>query len=97
MWPGFGDNMRVLEWVINHIKGDVDSNKTAIGGMPHASDININGLDTEPATLEALLKVDAEAWLDETDQIREYLEGYGDKLPEKMIAELDKVAAALKA
>ena len=96
MWPGFGDNMRVLEWILNHIKGEVDSNETAIGGMPHAADINLNGLDTDGATLDALLEVDVEAWLDETDQIREYLEGYGERLPDQMIVELDKVVTDLK-
>ena len=96
MWPGFGDNMRVLEWIINHIKGEVDSRQTAIGDMPHPSDLNTCGLDTDSATLEALLEVDAEAWLAETAQIKESLESYGDRLPAQMIAELDKVAAALK-
>jgi len=96
MWPGFGQNMRVLEWIINHCKGDVDFDETAIGGVPHVADINTDGLDTDKATLEALLEVDAEAWLDETEQIREYLEGYGERLPGQMIEELDKVASALK-
>ena len=97
MWPGFGQNMRVLEWIINHSKGDVDFDETAIGGVPHVADINTDGLDTDKATLEALLEVDAEAWLAETEQIREYLESYGERLPDQMIEELDKVAAALKA
>ena len=96
MWPGFGDNMRVLEWIISHIKGEVDSTPTAIGGMPNASDINTSGLDTDDATMNALLEVDPQAWLDESEQIREYLEGYGDRLPDQMIAELDKVVADLK-
>jgi phosphoenolpyruvate carboxykinase (GTP) len=97
MWPGFGENMRVLEWIINHIKGEVDFNKTAIGGVPHASDIDLVGLDTDSATLDALLEVDTEAWSDEMMQIREYLEQYGDRLPDQMIRELDKVVAELKA
>ena len=97
MWPGFGDNMRVLEWVINHIKGDVESNKTAIGDLPHLDDINTSGLDTDKETMDALLEVDSEAWLIETEQIREYLQSYGDRLPNQMLVELDKVAEALKA
>ena len=96
MWPGFGENMRVLEWIINHIKGEVDFNKTAIGGVPHASDIDLIGLDTDSATLDTLLEVDTEAWSDEMMQIREYLEQYGDRLPDQMITELDKVVADLK-
>ena len=96
MWPGFGENMRVLEWIINNIKGNVESRDTAIGGMPHLDDINTSGLDTDKQTLEALLEVDAEAWLAETEQIREYLQSYGERLPDQMLVELDKVAEALK-
>ena len=96
MWPGFGDNMRVIEWVINRSKGEVKTRKTAIGGMPNAADININGLDTDSSTLEALLDVDHEAWSLEMEQIKEYLQGYGERLPAEMIEELDKVAVALK-
>lgn len=96
MWPGFGENMRVLDWIINHIKGDVEFNETAIGGLPHIDDLNTNGLDTDRQTLEALLEVDSEAWLAETEQIREYLQSYGKRLPDQMLVELDKVAEALK-
>jgi phosphoenolpyruvate carboxykinase (GTP) len=96
MWPGFGDNMRVIEWIINRSKGAVGVNETPIGGMPSAADININGLDTDASTLEALLEVDRDAWSVEMEQIKEYLEGFGERLPDQMITELDKVAAALK-
>lgn len=95
MWPGFGDNMRVLEWVIARSKGEAEVTETAIGGMPQVSDINIDGLDTDGATLEALLEVDTEAWSVEMQQIREYLETYGDRLPAQLIAELDGVVADL--
>jgi phosphoenolpyruvate carboxykinase (GTP) len=95
MWPGFGDNMRVLEWIINRSKGEADVNVTAIGGLPNVADINIGGLDTDSSTLETLLEVDTEAWAVEVAQIREYLEQYGDRLPAQMLKELDKVAADL--
>ncbi|HEY5775702.1 MAG TPA: phosphoenolpyruvate carboxykinase (GTP) [Xanthomonadales bacterium] len=96
MWPGFGDNMRVIEWIINRSKGAVGVNETPIGGIPNAADINISGLGTDASTLEALLDVDRAAWSAEMEQIKEYLEGYGDRLPTRMITELDKVAVALK-
>ena len=96
MWPGFGENMRVLEWIINRCKGEADVHETPIGGMPHVADIDIEGLETDTATLEALLAVDRDAWSDEMEQIREYLEGYGDRLPAQLVTELDKVAAALR-
>ena len=97
MWPGFGDNMRVLEWIINRCKGQAGVNETAIGGIPLPSDINTNGLETDHAMLAALLDVDVEAWSAEVEQIREYLHQYGDRLPAQMIVELDKVAAELSA
>ncbi len=95
MWPGFGDNMRVLEWVIKRSNGEVATLETAIGQMPIATDINIDGLETDSATLNALLEVDGAAWSEEMEQIREYLEQYGERLPAALIEELDKVVAAL--
>jgi phosphoenolpyruvate carboxykinase (GTP) len=97
MWPGFAQNMRVLEWIIKNIEGEVSTNESAIGGMPSLADINTEGLDTDRQTLQALLEVDAEAWLDETDQIREYLEEYGERVPAQLLEELDAVVAGLKA
>jgi phosphoenolpyruvate carboxykinase (GTP) len=96
MWPGFGENMRVLEWIINRCKGEAGVHDTPIGGMPYASDIVMEGIDTDRATLEALLEVDTEAWSQEIEQIREYLMGYGDRLPAELIVELDSVANELK-
>jgi phosphoenolpyruvate carboxykinase (GTP) len=96
MWPGFGENMRVLEWIINRCKGEAGVHDTPIGGMPYVSDIDIEGLKTDRATLEALLAVDSEAWTEEMEQIREYLLGYGDRLPAQLMVELDEVVAELK-
>lgn len=96
MWPGFGDNMRVLEWIIKRSQGEAEVTATAIGGLPKAADINIQGLDTDEATLNALLTVDSPAWSEEMSQIREYLEQYSDRLPAQMMAELEQVAAELK-
>ena len=88
--------MRVIEWIVNRVKGDAQVTETAIGGMPHAEDININGLDTDNATLKDLLSVDSDAWIVEMEQIREYLAGYGDRLPTQMITELDQVLTDLR-
>jgi len=95
MWPGFGENMRILEWVVARCRGKAGVHDTAIGRMPHVSDINVEGLDTDHATLEALLDVDRDAWLEEVRQIGEYLRQYGDRLPEPLQAELDRVASDL--
>jgi len=96
MWPGFGDNMRVIEWIIRRSKGEVGIRETAIGGVPDASDINIDGLATDDATLKALLEVDNDAWSIEMEQIKEYIEGFGERVPEQMIAQLGKVVEALE-
>lgn len=96
MWPGFGENMRVLGWIIRRCKGDAEVNNTPIGGVPLLSDINIKSLDTDLATLEALLEVDCKDWVEEMEQIREYLEAFGDRLPHQLIDELNNVVADLK-
>ena len=96
MWPGFGENMRILEWIIKRCKGEASVHNTPIGGRPYVSDINIDGLKTDRATLRELLEVDTEAWSEEMEQIREYLLSYGDRLPPELMVELDKVVAALK-
>ena len=72
-------------------------NETAIGGMPLPSDINIDGLDTESVSIVPVHQREPQGRLVEMEQIREYLEGYGERLPAQMITELDKVAAALSA
>ena len=95
MWPGFGENMRVLEWIVERCKGNVEANETAIGYIPSIDDINVDGLGISTGQMEALLDVDREGWLGEVDQIGEYLNTYGDRLPEAMKAELQRVKQEL--
>ena len=83
MWPGFGDNMRVLEWILKRCDGTVDARETAIGYVPYAKDIDISELDYEickgrkfgEKDLEEILKVDKEKWLKEADEIENYYSG----------------------
>jgi phosphoenolpyruvate carboxykinase (GTP) len=96
MWPGFGDNMRVLEWIVRRCKGEVSATNTAIGEMPVSSDLNLAGLDISSANVSALLEVDEAAWREEIEQIRSDLEAYGDHLPAQMLEELDKTRNALQ-
>jgi phosphoenolpyruvate carboxykinase (GTP) len=95
MWPGFGENMRVLEWIIERSKGQVGAVDSAIGKLPEPGAINTEGLDMNPSTMRALLEVDAAAWCDEVAQVREYLESYGDRLPAELVRELDRIDARL--
>ena len=98
MWPGFGDNLRVLEWILNRCDGKVDAKETAIGYVPYAEDINIEGLEGEVTldTLKSILEVDASLWVEETKGIEEFYAKFGDKIPATLVNELETLKAALK-
>ena len=93
IWPGFGDNLRVLEWIINRCEGKVDAVETPIGYVPNAEDINLTGLDFSIDTLKSILEVNKDQWTKEAEGIEEFYKKFGDKLPE----ELKNQLAALKA
>ncbi len=93
LWPGFGDNFRVLEWIIKRCEGKVDAQETAIGYVPYAEDINLEGIqDFSIETLKTILEVDKAAWAKEAEGIEEFYKQFGDKLPQ----ELKNQLAALK-
>ncbi len=92
MWPGFGDNLRVLEWIINRCEDKVDARETAIGYLPNVGDINTAGLDIDEASMTELLSVDKEIWMKEAEGIEEFFAKFGDRLP----AELNTQLANLK-
>lgn len=98
MWPGFGDNLRVLDWILDRCDGKVDAVETSIGFVPKAEDINIDGLEGEVSreSLESILDVDKELWAAEADGIAEFYAKFGDKLPETLKAELETLKANLK-
>lgn len=95
IWPGFGDNMRVLDWIIKRCEGAVDADETAIGFVPKAEDINIDGLDINIETLKGLLDVDKDMWKTEAEGIEEFYTKFGDKLPETLRSELETLKANL--
>ncbi len=90
MWPGFGDNLRVLDWIIDRCEGKVDADETAIGFVPKAEDINLEGIEDEvsDAQLKELLSVDTALWKDEVAGIEEFY-GKFDRLPATLKAELE--------
>ena len=97
VWPGFGDNLRVLEWIINRCEGKADANETAIGYVPKAEDINIEGLeDFDIETLKSILEVDKSLWRTEVDGIKEFYAKFGDKLPAELKQELATLENNLK-
>jgi phosphoenolpyruvate carboxykinase (GTP) len=95
MWPGFGDNLRVLEWMLKRVSGEADAVATPIGNLPKASDLNIDGLNMDAAALEQLLAVDREGWYDEMESIGEYFSGYGTRTPAVLETEQQKIARQL--
>lgn len=95
MWPGFGENMRVIDWILRRCEGSADARETAIGNLPMSEDVRLDGIDTSPETLEALLSVDEEAWAAELGQIQSYLQEYGDHSPPALSEELQNVSASL--
>ena len=88
LWPGFGENLRVLRWIIDRCKGSAAARETEIGFLPRAKDLDVEGLDITPAALEELLAVDRDLWETEFEGIGEYFAGFGDRIPSPLKAEL---------
>ena len=95
LWPGFGENLRVLEWIIGRCAGTEDAEETPIGNLPRVQDLNIVGLNLAHAKLEALLHVDVESWLAEYESIGEYLASFGRRMPALLKQEHQRICAAL--
>ena len=91
LWPGFGDNLRVLRWIIDRCEGRVEATQTAIGYLPAPGDIDIAGLNLDPSTMESLLNVDKENWRQEMQEIGDYLEEYGSRLPQELLEQQREV------
>ena len=96
IWPGFGDNMRVLDWILARCEDKVDARETAIGYVPYAKDINIEGLnDITIDTVEGLLSVDKASWLEDVENIKAFYAQVGDRVPAIMYEELAALEARL--
>jgi len=97
MWPGYGDNLRVLDWMIQRVEGLAKGTETPIGILPAKDELNVEGLALNPGTLDELLRVDVEGWQEELRAIGLYLDGFGERMPEKLKAERLRVSKALDA
>ncbi len=95
IWPGFGDNMRVLDWMLKRIAGEVDADETAIGYVPKAEDINIEGLDMSVDTVKGLLAIDKDNWKKEVEGIKEFYAKFGDKLPKELAKQAEELESKL--
>lgn len=95
IWPGFGDNMRVLDWILKRCEETVDADETAIGYVPKPEDINLEGCGVDKETLKGLLNVDTETWKKEAEGIKEFYKKFGDKLPKELNEELAALESRL--
>ena len=95
LWPGFGENSRVIEWVVSRIENHSQGMQTPIGLMPRLAELNLEGLDFKPSELEELFDVDPESWLYEVRSIEQFFERFGEKLPSKLRGELIELEARL--
>ena len=95
LWPGYGENSRVLKWVFERLTGNASADKTAIGFLPAANSLDVNGLNIGTAELEAITSLDAAGWRDAVPQIREHYAIFGDRLPAKLHDSLNSLESAL--
>ncbi|MCC6485156.1 MAG: phosphoenolpyruvate carboxykinase (GTP) [Armatimonadetes bacterium] len=97
LWPGFGDNLRALEWALKRCRDEVEGTETPIGRLPRAQELNLSGLDLPGDTVEQLLTVDPDAWLEEVEGIEEFFQKFGDDLPQEFRDQAENLKRRLKA
>ena len=95
LWPGFGENLRVLRWIIDRCENRVAGIETPIGVLPDPRDIDVTGLDVAEETMETLLSINAEQWQEEMSSVGEYLEGFGERLPDDLQQEHQRIVDAM--
>jgi len=96
LWPGYGENLRVLEWIIERCRDNASAEQTPVGYIPRMEDLDIDGLDISKEQVKELLKVDNSEWLKETEEIRQFYQQFGSRLPEELSGELESFAERLK-
>jgi phosphoenolpyruvate carboxykinase (GTP) len=97
LWPGYGENSRVLKWIFERCEGTVKAVETPIGNLPIERDLDVSGLDVASDDLTELLRVDVEGWLAEVTGIHQYYDQFGDRLPQKLRDELSALEERLRA
>ena len=95
LWPGFGENLRVLEWILGRVDGTAAARETAIGWLPERGAINLDGVALPDGVLDALLEIDPAAWKAEMDSVQQSLEELGERVPQALREECRRTAAAL--
>jgi phosphoenolpyruvate carboxykinase (GTP) len=97
VWPGFGQNLRVLLWMIDRVKGQAGGNDTPVGVVPGRADLNWDGLELSPADKDLLLRVDRGEWAAEVPEIRSFFDKFGDRLPRSLDGSLQSLTEELTA
>jgi phosphoenolpyruvate carboxykinase (GTP) len=95
LWPGFGENLRVLQWIIQRCKGEVDAAETAIGYLPLEDGLDIADLNLDPEVWKALISINDDQWRQEMTEFGEYLDSFGERLPDQLREQHEQVKAAL--
>ncbi len=97
LWPGFGENLRVLRWVLERVHGEIGAAETPIGYLPHPSGLDVTGLDVTPETLRELLAVDRKGWQEAVTGQKEYFQKYGDRMPKEIWQQCEALEKRLQA
>ena len=97
LWPGFAENIRVLDWIIGRLEGTNQGQESPVGTVPQSGELNTVGIDVDESTLDELLEIDSEAWTKEVESIREFFSEFGQRMPKQLFDELAKLEARVKA
>ena len=95
LWPGFGENSRVLKWILGRVDGVLEAVETPLGLVPEIDGIDTSGLDIEVSAIQKLLEVNSDSWCEEVPLIEEHLKAIGDRLPEEMTSQLDNLKSRI--
>ena len=96
LWPGFGENLRVLRWVLGRVHGEIGAAETPIGYLPHPAGIDVTGLDVTPEALRELLAIDRAGWREAVTGQQEFFKQFGDRMPREMWQESEALARRLQ-
>ncbi|UOR02715.1 phosphoenolpyruvate carboxykinase (GTP) [Leucobacter allii] len=97
LWPGFGDNSRVIDWIIRRVEGEVQGRETAIGTVPADGELKLDGIEVPAADLEELFAIDPDSWLAEAELTEEFFDRFGDRVPVALREQLDGLRTRLRA
>jgi len=96
IWPGYGENFRILDWIIKRCENEVDAKEVEIGYIPNVDDINIEDLSLSKETIEDLLSIDKDLWLEDADGIEEFYDKFNGRIPQELRKELETLKSNLK-